>query len=61
MMWETNVNTDLFLLIGIVVMLVVIPVLVGLIIFINDFSAELKYLNIEIGRTTGAERRRYIH
>ena len=34
--------------------------LIGLASFINDFSQELKYLNNEIGRTSGAERRHYV-
>lgn len=48
-------------LIGIVVTFISIILVGGFASFINDFSQELKYLNSEIGRTTGSERRHYIH
>ena len=39
---------------------VLMVLLVRLVIFINDFSAELKRVNTEIGRTTGNERMHYV-
>ena len=53
-------DTELYWLIGTIVVIFSVLLLVGLASFINDFSQELKYLNNEIGRTTGAERRHYI-
>ena len=55
-----NPDTALYWLIGIVAAIILFGLLVGLCVFINDFSSELRYLNNEIGRTTGAERRRRI-
>ena len=59
-MSETNPDSELLFLIIVLGVVIVIPALVGLAIFINDFSRELQYLNNEIRRTTGAERRHYI-
>lgn len=53
-------DTELYWLIGIFIAIISVLLLIGLASFINDFSQELKYLNNEIGRTTGAERRHYI-
>jgi len=53
-------NLEIYLLLGISAFLILIIVIVGLAIFINDFSAELRYLNNEIARTEGAERSHYI-
>lgn len=55
-----NPDTALYWLIGIVAAFFLILLLFGLVSFINDFSSELRYLNNEIGRTTGAERRHWI-
>ncbi len=59
-----NPDTELYFLIIVLCVIVIIPMLIGMLIglaiFINDFSRELKYLNNEIGRTTGAERRHWI-
>ena len=52
-----NPDTELYWLIGIVAVFFLILLLFGLVSFINDFSQELRYLNNEIGRTTGGERR----
>lgn len=54
---ETNPDSELYLLIGVVVVVILLPMLIGLVVFINDFSSEQRYLNNEIGRTTGGERR----
>ena len=55
-----NPDPQLYWLIGIVAAIILIGMLVGFCIYFNDFSQELKYLNNEIGRTTGAERRHWI-
>ncbi len=57
---KNNPDTVLYLLVGIVAVIALIGFLDGFFIFINDFSQELKYLNIEIGRTDGAERRYWL-
>lgn len=54
-------DTGLYWLIGIIIVFFAVLLLIGLASSLNDFSQELKYLNNEIGRTTGAERRHYIH
>lgn len=55
-----NPDTGLYWLVGIVAVFFLILLLFGLVSFINDFSQELRYLNNEIRRTDGAERRHYI-
>lgn len=55
---ETNIVT--YCVIGILVIIFVLIVLISVVLFINDFSSELQRLNMEIGRTTGAERQHYI-
>ena len=57
---ENNPDILLYLLVGIVVVFVVSLLMFGLVSFINDFQHELRYLNNEIGRTEGAERKHYI-
>ena len=57
---ENNLDTGLYWLVGIVAVFFLILLLFGLVSFINDFSSELRYLNNEIRRTDGAERRHYI-
>lgn len=57
---ENNPDTELYWLIGIVAVFFLIILLFGLVSFINDFSQELRYLNNEIRRTDGAERRHWI-
>ena len=57
---ENNPDTELYWLIGIVAVFFLILLLFGLVSFINDFSLELRYLNSEIRRTDGAERRHWI-
>ena len=54
-----NIDIEVYLLIGIFAVCILIILLYGLGHFINDFSRELKYLNCEIGRTRGSERRRW--
>ena len=55
-----NPDTALWLPIIFVAAIILIGLLGGLCLFINDFSVELRYLNMEIGRTEGAERRYWI-
>ena len=57
---ENNPDTGLYWLVGIVAVFFLILLLFGFVSFINDFSSELRYLNNEIRRTDGAERRHYI-
>lgn len=54
---ESNLDAGLWLLVGIVAIFFLILLMFGLVTFINDFSSELRYLNNEIERTTGGERR----
>lgn len=53
-------NTVLFLLIGVVAVLVFLMLLIAFITFLNDFKSELRYLNNEIRRTEGRERKHYL-
>ena len=55
-----NPDTELYWLIGIVAAIILLILLVGFCMFINDFSQELKYINCEIRRNTGSERRYWI-
>ena len=55
-----NPDTELYWLIGILAAFILFLVIGRFAMFINDFSQELRYLNNEIGRTTGAERRHWI-
>ena len=55
-----NPDTALYWLVGLVAAFFLILLLFGLVSFINDFSQELRYLNNEIRRTDGAERKHYI-
>jgi len=57
---ENNPDTELYWLVGLVAAFFLILLLFGLVSFINDFSQELRYLNNEIRRTDGAERKHYI-
>ena len=56
----TNLDRETLVLVVIVAGFFLLLILVGLVSFINDFSSELRYLNNEIRRTTGAERRHWI-
>ena len=55
-----SIDTVLVLLTCLMVIFISLLVLVGLVCFFNDFLQELKYLNSEIGRTSGSERRYWI-
>ena len=56
---ETNIG--LYLLIGIIGIFFLILLLFGSVQFLSGFSDELKYLNTEINRTRGKERRYWKH
>lgn len=53
-------NIVLWLLIGIFVIVILLILIVGLCDFLNDFKRELKYINCEIKRTSGHERKKWI-
>ena len=55
-----NPDAELYWLIGIVAAFFLFLLLFGLVSFFNDFSHELKYINCEIQRTDGSERRYWI-
>jgi hypothetical protein len=56
-----NENDEaLYFLVGLIAFGFLILLLFGFAQFLNDFSHELKYLNSEIGRTSGEERRYWI-
>lgn len=55
-----GMDANFYWLFGIVAVLILGLLLIGIAQFINDFSRELKYVNIEINRSTGAERRHWI-
>ena len=58
---ETNkLSVWIYLAAGVVAVLFLIGMVVVLGVYINDFTRELKFLNNEIARTTGAERRHWI-
>ena len=60
-MSEVNNSDKLYWLIGVVAVFFLIVILFGLCSFINCFCQELKYLNNEIERTYGSERRFWIY
>lgn len=53
-------DTVLYWIIGIIIAIVSVLLIIGFASFINRFSQELRRLNTEIQRTTGAERKHYI-
>ena len=55
-----NLDNEFWILVGIIAIPILLGLLVGLCLFINDFSQELRYLNNEIRRPEGAERRHWI-
>lgn len=52
-------DQTLVVLVGLAVLLFLLILVFELAQFISDFSRELWYLNMEIGRTEGEERRYY--
>ncbi len=55
-----NPDTELYALCGVVAVFFLLVLLFALASFFNDFFCELRYLNNEIRRTKGAERRYWI-
>ncbi len=55
-----DVSTALRWLIILIVIFLAILLLVGLVSFYNEFSRELRYINSEIARTVGSERRYWL-
>ena len=58
---QGNIDIRIIILIIVLCAIVVIPMVIGFAIFLNNFSVELKYLNCEISRTKGKERQQWIH
>ena len=50
-------NTVIIILLAIIALFVVVFLIIGLAVKISVFSRERNYINTEIERTTGAERR----
>ncbi len=57
---EMNSNFYIYCLVGLMALFILLLLIVGFTMFLNNFSRELKYLNSEIERTTGAERRYWL-
>lgn len=55
-----EINSELYLMIGIVAVPFLILLALAFACFLTNFSKELKYLNNEIGRTEGMERKRWV-
>ena len=52
-------NKLIYLFVIVIVVLVIIALAIKIAFFFKNFSGELKYINIEIGRTDGAERKHW--
>ena len=60
-MTGSNQSDDsVWLLLGVIAAVVLMGMLAAFVVRLNEFSRELKLLNTEIGRTEGAERRRWL-
>ena len=55
---ENSFDLVLSWIAGAFLLIVLVVLLIGLALFFNDFTQELKYINCEISRSEG-ERRRY--
>lgn len=55
-----EIDAFLGLLVGLTVACIALLVLIGLVLRYGSFTRELRRLNNEIGRTYGAERRRWL-
>ena len=56
---QTGGPDQMFVLVGVAVILFLLILIFELAQFISNFSRELWYLNMEVGRTEGEERRYY--
>ncbi len=55
-----NPETELYLIIGIVIAAILILAIYGLCLFFIEFCRDLRYINYEISRTEGDERRYWL-
>lgn len=55
-----NLDDELYMLVGIFLILFLFFILIGITCFFKEFSRELKCINCEIYRSTGEERRYWI-
>lgn len=60
-MHEMNSDTSVDWIIGIVIAFILLLLFIRAVSFFYDFSQELKYLNNEINRTHGGERRYWLY
>ena len=59
-LYDTEISQGLQVLLIIVGLMILLGAVVWLARFINDFSGELRTINMEIRRTEGRERRHWI-
>lgn len=59
-MEASNSDAGLYMVVSIFAILIVIGLFIRLCAFMEDFVSELRYINSEIRRTDGAERRYWI-
>lgn len=55
-----EIGVGLSLLLGVAVVLILLGSVYAVALLVTDFSRELRYLNVEIGRTEGEEREHYL-
>ena len=55
-----NIDAGIYWFAGILILVIVIVLMIRTAMFINKFSAKLRYYNCEIYRTTGEERQYWI-
>ena len=55
-----NISNEIWILIFIIGILLLFIFLLAFVFHMNDFVNELKYLNVEINRTDGKERKHWI-
>lgn len=59
-MEASNPDAGLYMIVSIFAILIVLGLFIRLCAFMEDFVSELRYINSEIRRTDGAERRYWI-
>ena len=52
-----NLNYEFWIVVGVAAIPILLVLLVELCLYIKEFSQELEYINMEIERTEGSERR----
>lgn len=55
-----NINTGLYLIIGLIAIIILLAFIVWLALFIKEFKKNLQYINMEIERSDGSERRYWL-